>query len=226
MRKLFAVLVRRLKSDARYRIVFIAGLSLALNALYALGNLALGIYERSYWFITAGAYYAILSVMRYSAVLFERKSKSENADAERFVQRFSGIMLMGLSLVLAGSVYLSVRYDVSSSIHEIIMITIATYTFTKATFAIINAVKVRKVDSPLLETLRNISLSDAAVSIFSMQRSMLVSFHGMTAENIKLMNTLTGAGVCLIVLGLGILMIIRRDENGKIKNSKGKREDS
>lgn len=221
MNELLTALVSRLKSDSRYRVIFFAGISLTVNILYALGNLALGIYEQSYWFITAGAYYAILSVMRYSAVLFEKKNRSDNLDTERFVQKFSGVMLIGLSFVLAGSVYLSVRFDVASSIHEIIMITIAAYTFTKATLAIINAVKVRKRNSPLLETLRNITLADASVSVFSMQRSMLVSFDGMTAGDIKLMNTLTGIGVCLIVFALGVFMI-RRDKNVKIKNSGSK----
>ena len=195
MKDLIRALIKRLKGDFRYRVVFFAGLNLALNILYAVGNLALGIYEHSYWFITAGAYYAILGIMRYSAVLFEKKTKSESIKAEYFVRGFSGVMLIGMSIVLMGSVYLSVKFDVARSIHEIIMI---------ITMAIINAVKVKKHNSPLLETLRNINLADAVVSIFSMQRSMLVSFEGMTVWEIKLINTLTGTAVCLVVLALGI----------------------
>lgn len=60
----------------------------------------------------------------------------------------------------------------------------------------------------MLITIRNIALADAAVSIFSMQRSMLVSFEGMTPENIRIMNICTGIGVCLLVFLLGLIMAI------------------
>jgi len=41
--------------DPEKRIVLTATLSLMANILYAVGNLYLGFYQRSYWFITAGA---------------------------------------------------------------------------------------------------------------------------------------------------------------------------
>ena len=90
--------------------------------------------------------------------------------------------------------------------NKIVMITIATYTFYKIIMAIINLVKTKKYKSFLLITIRNIALADAAVSIFSLQRSMLVSFEGMTSENIRIMNICTGIGVCLIVFTLGLIM--------------------
>ena len=70
-------------------------------------------------------------------------------------------------------------------LNKIIMIAIATYTFTKITVAIVGMVKAKGTDSPVLKTLRNISLADACVSIYTMQRSMLVSFPGkvMAAAN-------------------------------------------
>ena len=61
--------------------------------------------------------------------------------------------------------------------------------------------------SPVLRTLRNIALADACVSIYSLQRSMLVSFPGMEAAEIQLFNILTGTAVWLTVLFLGINLI-------------------
>jgi hypothetical protein len=91
--------------------------------------------------------------------------------------------------------------------HEIVMITIATYTFTKITLAIIGMAKAKHEASPALKTLRNISLADASVSIYTMQRSMLVSFPGMEAGEILLLNIFTGTAVWIIVLLLGINLI-------------------
>ncbi|MBQ6934477.1 MAG: hypothetical protein IJN37_08855 [Clostridia bacterium] len=203
--------MKRIK-DPEKRIVLTAILSLMVNILYAVGNLYLGFYQRSYWFITAGAYYVVLATMRFTAVMAAGKSRAE----QNYILKFSGIMLLFMSWVLSGSVYLSIRYDVAKIMHEIVMITIATYAFTKITLAIINLIKVRRFNSPALSTLRSISLADGVVSIYSLQRSMLVSFKGMTAENIKLMNILTGTGVWLIVLTISVIMIMKskRSKNG------------
>ena len=91
--------------------------------------------------------------------------------------------------------------------HEIVMITIALYTFTKITLAIINLVKVKQYPSPVFKALRSISFADALVSVFSLQRSMLVSFEGMSAGDIRLFNILTGGAVCVAVLILGLHLI-------------------
>ncbi|MBQ2941311.1 MAG: hypothetical protein IJD97_03635 [Clostridia bacterium] len=199
------------KDYKRERVISFATVSLIINMAYAIGNFLLGLFQKSYWFMTSGTYYMVLGVMRFAAVLFYKRRKESYRD-ELFVQRFSGIMLVFLSVVLSCSVYLSIRLDMAREIHEIAMITIALYAFTKMTLAVIKTVKVKKTESPLITSLRCISLSDAAVSIFSLQRSMLVSFEGMTAKEITLMNSLTGAGVCLVVLVLGIILIKRKGE--------------
>ncbi len=49
-----------------------------------------------------------------------------------------------------------------------------------------------------------------------MQKSMLVSFEGMTNNDIHLMNTLTGIGVVIIVIVLGVLLI--KKSKKEIKN--------
>ena len=97
--------------------------------------------------------------------------------------------------------------DRGTAFHEIVMITIATYTFTKITISIIGMVKAKRSASPALKTLRNISLADACVSIYTMQRSMLVSFPGMEAADILLLNIFTGTVVWIVVLLLGINLI-------------------
>lgn len=118
-------------------------------------------------------------------------------------------MLIVMSFVLSGVVYLSVTNTVAVKHQEIIMITIATYTFYKVVLAIVNTVKIRKENSLLLSTIRNIGCADAAVSMLSLQRSMLVSFGEMERSKIYIMNALTGAGVLIIILAFGISMIIK-----------------
>ena len=79
--------------------------------------------------------------------------------------------------------------------------------YTKITIAIIGMVRVKHTASPAQKTLRNIALADACVSVYSMQRSMLQSFPGMSPAEILVFNILTGTAVWLILLLLGINLI-------------------
>ena len=176
--------------------------SLLTNFLYAVGNCILGFSTHSWWFITVGAYYAILAITRFSVLHIKH-----NANAEVFVKRVTGILLVALSFCIIGVNILSTIKDRGTEFHEIIMIAMATYTFTKITIAIIGMVKAKNTASSVIKTLRNISLADACVSIYTMQRSMLVTFPGMTASEIQLFNILTGSAVWMIVLFLGINLI-------------------
>ncbi len=180
--------------------------SLAFNAAYALGNCIIGFLNPSWWFITVGAYYTVLAMTRFSVLQVKRKA-SGNYDTELFARRITGILLVVLSFCIVGVNIMSAVKDRGTAFHIIVMITIATYTFTKITIAIIGMVKAMRSASPVLKTLRNISLADACVSIYTMQRSMLVSFPGMEAPEILLLNIFTGTAVCIVVLLLGINLI-------------------
>ena len=212
------VVVKRILESAYDRVIISAVVGLVVNLAYALYNGVMGIILQSLWLLLLCAYYIILSVMRFSAVLYNYRSKNNNHSfSERFLFRFLGGMLTLFSVILAPSVYLSFRYDVAVSHQEIMMITIATYTFYKIILAIVNAVKVRKHNSLLLIAIRNIGCADAAASLLTLQRSMLVSFDGMSIQDIDMMNALTGAGVCLLTAVLGIYMIFKKEnKNGKI----------
>lgn len=201
---------RRIVHERRYRMVLSAAFGFCLNLLYALYHGVLGIYSQSIWFLSMFAYYVILGAMRFSAVLCERKnSGAASAGIEYFVLKLSGILLTVLSFVLSGVIYLSLSQNIATKYDSILMITIATYTFYKITMAVIRAVKQRHDPSPLLAAIRSIGYAEVAASVLTLQRSMLVSFEGMTEENARLMNALTGAAVCLFVLVLGITMIIK-----------------
>ncbi len=179
---------------------------LVFNLIYAIANGVLGFLNLSWWFITVGAYYTVLTVMRYSVLQIRRKADG-NYDAELFARRITGILLVVLSFCIIGVNVLSAVEERGTAFHEIVMIAVATYTFTKITMAIIGIVKARRTASPVLKTLRNITLADACVSVYTMQRSMLQSFPGMGAAEIQLFNILTGTAVWLIVLLLGINLI-------------------
>lgn len=179
-------------------------LSLLVNAAFCAYYIIFGITTHSWWLLTLGIYYAILSILRF--VLLQLKEHS------KLILKFTGVMLMLLSITLIGTVILAVVRDRGTVMHEIVMITMAAYSFTNITLAIINLIKARKSTSAKIVALRNISLSNACVSIFALQRSMLVSFGNMAESDIRIFNAATGAGVCIIVFLLGLNLV----ENKKV----------
>ena len=180
--------------------------SLTCNFVYAIGNCIIGLLSHSFWFLLVGAYYITLATTRFCVLQIKRKSGS-NSETEQFAKSVTGILLIILSFWLIGINILSAVKERGSVYHKIIMIAIATYTFTKITLAIIGMVRAQKSTSSIVKTLRNISLAEAFVSVYALQRSMLVSFPGMQANEIQLFNILTGSAVWLIVLLLGVNLI-------------------
>ena len=178
--------------------------SLVFNMSFATYHLVMGMVTSSWWLFTLGSYYLVLSVVRFVVL----RSKS----GERFIAKFTGWMLIILSIPLAGTVILSVVQDRGHELHMIVMIAMAAYAFTKITLATKNFIKARSSTSATLITLRNISFADAFVLIFALQRSMLVSFEGMTEAEIVIMNVTLGSAVCMVVFMLGISLVINRKE--------------
>lgn len=198
----------RLFGNKRQQIIIFTTGSLIINLSYSMYNILLGIMQKSVWFITVGIYYAILSFMRIIAVRGEYKQdKKARMLKEISIMRTTGVMLLLLTFTLTGSICLSLKYDLAKSYSTITMITIATYTFPKIVIAVINLVKAKKQDSLLIITIRNINISDAFVSMLSMQMSMFATFGTGEVGKSHTMNVITGAGVCFCIVLIGLSMI-------------------
>ena len=177
-------------------------ISLVFNILYCAYHIVFGAVTASWWFLTIGIYYAVLSIIRFVVL----RHKGNNW----LLVRFTGAMLIVLSVSLVGTVILAFVKDRGTVFPLVAMLAIATYTFTKITLATIKWIKARRSTSAKRLTLRNISFANAFVSIYSLQRSMLVSFEGMTKTEIRIMNLVTGSAVCIIVFLLGLNLFRRK----------------
>lgn len=180
-----------------------AGFGFCTNALYGIYTGALGLFGHSWWFVALAAYYIVLAAARFAVLLSLKNPQSE----DRFVTRFIGATCIFLAVTMAGTTFLAFQNDRGIRYHEIVMISMAVYSFTKITLAIIGIARSAKRERPEIKCLRNLSLADAAVSIFALQRSMLVTFAGMSMASIQLMNALTGTAVYLFIALLGINLI-------------------
>ncbi len=186
--------------DMPTRTVAIAVGSLTANLAYAFYHGILGILTRSTWLTANGIYYFLLTVARFVAVLHARKPHSE-----RRLCAAVGGLLFTLSALLGGLLYYSLRQNIATVYGSIPMITIATVTFTKITLTAVSAARQRGKLSLCLRTINALRYAEIAVSLCTMQRSMLVSF-GDAPQGAFALNLFTGIGVCLFVVFLGVYL--------------------
>ncbi len=199
----------KVTTDYRWRTILLAVPGMVSNIIFAAFNGVIGITSHSAWFGTLSAYYILLSIMRAGIVRQERKlavikEKKEHMRQEQSVYRRNSVLFIFMAVVLAGAVILLLNAQGGKNYPGFTIYAVAAYTFYKIIMSTIQVVKVGKRKSPLLSITRRIGYIDACVSILTLQTAMFASFANGEEEYIKLMNGITGAALCVMVLGLGI----------------------
>lgn len=201
---------KRWREDARLRVNVSLYGSLLWNALYGIFQLWLGIYHHTFWFSSFGAYYILLAIIRFFLVSHTRKyAPGDMMESEFKKYRACGIVLLLMNLALALIVFFMVYWNRTFTHHMITAISMAAYTFTALTVAIINVIKYRKYNSPVFSASKIITLVAALVSMLTLESTMLTAFGDgtMTAFEQKLMLGATGGAISLSTIIAAIYMI-------------------
>lgn len=197
----------------RFRIVVYTAGSLTLNVAYAAYNGVLGLFYGSVWFMILCVYYALLAVMRYMAVSYEKKQdKGIEVVSEVYVMRFTGMMFIVMSVVLMLIELYSAIHNTARQYAKLVIASIAVYTVIKLVRAIVNLVKVQKHRSPLLSAIRNISLADAGVSAVTLIRSLSVYITWLTESQKLVVSICSGVIVYITTLVMGVAMLLRHTD--------------
>ena len=201
----------RYMTDAVFRTKVSLYLSLGVNLLYAGVNVLSWYLYQSWWFVCLAVYYVILSVMRFLLVRYVRLNEigtNRHGELKRSLA-CSYIMLL-LNFFLSGAVLMVVYQDRGYTYHGIMIYVMAMYTFYITTNAVINLVKYRKFESPVMSTAKVISMAAALVSMLNLETAMFAEFGSeMAKENQQLMIMLTGAGISISVIVMAVYMIAR-----------------
>lgn len=217
-RKLLSIpLGRRYVRDVKFRTEVSLGIGFTVNLLYIAMKLVSGIYYRSTWFIALAVYYTLLAVMRF-LLLYRRRWPEGKARQELELRRYRlcGYVLLMMNLALSGIVVFMVRYDRGYEYPGTLIYAMAAYSFYAVIIAAINVVKFRRHGSPILSAAKAISLVAALVSVLSLETAMLAQFGGEDDPLFrKAMTGATGGGVCVIVLGMALFMIVKASKQLK-----------
>lgn len=212
----------RYATDNVFRTKVSLNLSLGINLVYVAINVLSWYLYQSWWFVCLAVYYGIMSLMRFLLVRYVRIN---DIGANRYGElkrslACSYIMLL-LNLFLSGAVLMVVYQNRGYEYHGILIYVMAMYTFYTATHAIINLVKYRSFESPVMSTAKVISMAAALVSMLNLETAMFAEFGAdMAKEDQSLMVMLTGAGISITVIVMAVYLIVRCTKEMKKMRSK------
>lgn len=209
--------MRRYMTDAVFQTHVSLYRSLAINLLYVGVNVVSCLLYRSAWFAILAVYYTILAGMRFLLLRYVNRNK---VGAQRISElkrsRTCAAILMTVNLTLSGAVLMILYQNKGYDYHGILIYVMALYTFYITTHAIIDIVKYRKYNSPVLSTAKVISLCAALVSMLSLESAMLSQFGADMAPGIRwLFIAATGGGVSVVVVTMSVYMILRANREIK-----------
>ncbi len=205
-----------LKENVAFRMKFFLCLSLVFNTAYSIFLFLLGAFYHSNWFCAMGIYFAILALLRFFIFCFIfNEIKPISYHREIALYTAYGWFLLVLNLVVSALVFAMIYKRQPIPHHEIVVIALATYTFTVMTIAIVNFVKYVKHHRLLYSALRIVNLISACVSMFTLANTMLVTFG---EENLLLRSiVLSGMGgaITIFIVILSVYMITTASRKAK-----------
>ena len=187
--------------------------SFSINALTGTGQLALGIFLRSPWYIVNGIYYLLLCAARGQALRRYRKTKTIEDEKERYDASFAIHKRGGIFICLMGISYLGIclwmYFTGESRVQNemYLVLGVATIAFTKIGFAIHGMIINRHMHDPIISLFKKISFLDAMVSIVVTQCTLLTMMEAAEAVS---SSALFGMGISLLFLLIGILMLTKK----------------
>ena len=207
------------QDDTRLRVNVSLYGTLIYNTAYALLQLGMGFWHHTFWFYSLAGYYISLAVMRFFLVRHTRRHKpGEKMFDELIKYRACGIVFLIMNLALTLMIFFMVYWNRTFHHHEITTITLAAYTFTSLTLAIINTVKYRKYNSPVYSASKAISLASACVSMLTLESTMLTTFGDgtMSLTGRRILLGISGGVISVFIIAMAIYMIVNGTKKIKL----------
>lgn len=202
--------------------------SLVLGACFVAYNAFVGLYFHSVWNLSIAVYYLVLVGIRIMYLVGEYKSsksdlnkqKIEAIRAKMFV--FGGILMLVLSFALALPVTLLVLSKKQTVLPMWVAIADACYVFYKISVCIYEFIKTRKSDVLSVKGIKNLNLTAAAVSLLSLENTMILTFSDGVDSSMMIIMVLTAFVIMLIDIVVAIATII----SGKRELNKQKMQEN
>ncbi len=197
--------VKTLQKDSRLRATVLLYFSLAVNLIYAVLQALIGVIARSLWAGTLALYYLTLSAIRFSLVLGHQRA---NVVQKWKKYKNSAFIMLLLNFALLGIHCITMYMGHIIAYPGYMIYAMAAYTFYTVITAIRNVVIYRKSGDPILLASKALTLAVAAISIYSLQSSMISAF-GDSEEFRIVMGNCVGIGVFILITAISVFMLIK-----------------
>ena len=188
-------------------------MSLSINVIYAGFKMFTGVFYASFWFGAEAVFYLALGLTRFLMIRNMRKT-SGGLKQEYQVYRFCGYMLFVLNAALTGIVFQMIHHGRGNEYPGLLIYIVATFTFIYLTSSVVDVVKYRKLNSPIISAAKVITFVQALVAIYSLQIAMFASF-GDDESMERIMNSVFGGLLCIAIFGMAVYMVVRGFEKLK-----------
>jgi len=218
MKILFTYFKKLEKED---RIMFFLMFTTIGNIFIAITKFVLSLTLPSLWFFINALFMIILSFARFFSIKDYGKIKSLTNEEEIIKIGYKNYSNNGILLVVLGIMYFFVNVYIyykgtNTNIHEYLTYLVALIAFWSIGSAIYGMIKYKRNHTPILKAVKLTNFANALTSIMLTQIVLLDTFAKTNAYNSNLMNGLTGMGIGIIIIILGLYMIIGMNKVSKI----------
>ena len=191
------------------------------NSVYAVFTLFLGLWHSSTWYLSIAAYYILLAIMRFSLLYYSRSNKAgEDIAAELKRFRFCGALLIAMNTALGALTVYRTWENRDFTHHGITAAVLGLFTLSLFAISIINIVKYRRYNSPIMFAAKLISFASALVSMLSLETAVIGRFGAVLNDKHQKIITGVSAFAVLLIIGyIGVFMVVRGNKALRALNS-------
>ncbi|MBE6139525.1 MAG: hypothetical protein E7174_03415 [Firmicutes bacterium] len=195
------------------RVMFFLIFTTIGNIFIALVKFVLSLTLPSLWFFINAIFMIILSFARFFSI--KDYSKTKLIQDKEEIQKIGYINYLnnGILLVVLGIMYFFVNVYIyykgtNTTMHEYLTYLVALVAFWSIGSAIYGMIKYKRNHTPILKAVKLTNFANALTSIMLTQIVLLDTYANTKVYNSNLMNGLTGMGIGIVIIILGLYMII------------------
>ena len=209
------------KTEKEDRVILFLIFTTIGNIFIAIAKFILSLTLPSLWFFINAIFMMILSFARFFSIKDYGQTKiMENKDEIRKIG-YKNYLNNGILLIILGIMYFFVNVYIyykgtNTTMHEYLTYLVALVAFWSIGSAIYGMVKYKRNHTPILKAVKLTNFANALTSIMLTQIVLLDTYAEPRVYNSNLMNGLTGMGISLIIIIIGLYMIIGINKLQKI----------
>ena len=188
---------------------------MAVSFLYMIFRFAAAARYASVWFFSMAVYDMALCMMRAYLAFGYRRRAGKGASYELRCYRRTAVVVFLFHIPMGGMIVLMVRTNSGFSYPGYLIYLSALYTFYMMGLSIVNLVKFRKMESPILSAAKVLNFVSAMMSVLGLQTAMIARFSANGEAYRKMMNAMTGGAVILIVMVTVVVMAVQSSKTEK-----------